>query len=1229
MGAARLRLLLAFLVGLLACHPTRPAQPPVGPTEDFEGAVEAEARTSIAMSPYLGVLEAAAAAPDDPWSVGVTAAALDALLWRKVPLVPALAQGVTARLPSGFPTLAARLRRLHERVEAPWLRGLYALALHDLALRVGAPQAAHRYRRAAGCPREVALAGPVTWPPLGALGQKSPLQTGAPLPERLAGPPPFAREAPFTRIDTDACRVDVDATSPLNGERLVVVDLEVPKAQSVHVMVTSTAAAAAELQGRPLLSRPFDAGRGAVTQLARAEVEAGRARLVVRVAQRGDAAGLTLHVWGARGEPLAMHAPRAGERAGAEVTAVTAVSGHGPGGSPTLRAAVDLALGRARAAWSSLEAADDRGLTADLMRLRALSQANLLPRSQRQLELEAIATRILDGCPRCWEAEIVRAVIAQRRGSGKGAFSALERLGVTADYTGDDDDVMRAGFVALAADAARLDDVVRRAYGQVAARAPTTALVGRLDEAIFARSGPDAVKAACKGSTDRSRLRCFRAQLAAGDPSGAFAEMKRLRELRGSLSLLRGEEVVQRLAYGDVEGALRVHAAMLPARRSLDILGLYLGGDEAKGRRLLREGIAGRGAPRTLEPLSRLLGLVDDPSLSRMQEGAALVAADREQAFLPGAGTAVLRRDESYTLEGSGLLRYTVYDLRRVSDSIDVASGTWMGQPMVGGRQTTRVLLRRIHKKDGRILDPDPGAQGRQFGAELSQLQAGDYVEVLLVGWALPDDAGQLVLDSPDLMPPRTSLRDATVTWRRPEGLKLAQWQHPRLGEGDTVVRDGVVQTRWRLTEQTPRRIEEGVPPLEARVGFSVGTDSWRRIARALGERFRALDEDRGFMQRWAEEAVGDATEPRVKVERVVARAGKEIVRSDPGALSDFVAALSQGGQRQTARWFLARENGSRTWVIHRALRALGIESRIAVAESRPFSAAADFPPRPGRFTHPVVMVELGGETVFIDADTAGQPMPVGRVSPNLRGRKALLANGRRLTLPASDARDVDEVDLRLSVQPNGDATGSFTARLSGRDALRLADAFTEVVGTERERLLRNVVLGWLPQADVSEITFSAEAGVLVRAEVTLVGYLQPTGRTGRAFTLPGVVPLHRILPRPSVATLSQRYAAQAERSSPLGIRQAQLYRLRRKITLPAGTEVVRAPAAIGVQGGRWLKASRRFAHQGDVIEETFSLDIPVGTVEADQYAAFAERARSVDEAFLFSIGLKLPASTR
>lgn len=1229
MHGAGVRVLLALCwLGLMACRPARPVTPSPGPDDDrlFLAAVEAEARSSTAMSPYLGVLETAASAPDHPWSVGTTAAALDALLWRGIPLVPELPSGVSARLPSGYPTLAATLRRLHAASEAPWLRGMYALALHDLALRVGAVEAAHRYRRLAGCPREVSLAGPVSWPPLGGIRGDHPLKAGAPLPRSLPGPPPFSADVRFANVDTDACRVDVDATSPLDGQRLVVVDIDLPTVQTIHVMLRSTAAAVVEIEGQRLLERPYDAGGGAVTRLARAHVGPGRARLVLRVAQRGDGADLALHAWGATGQPLAMHAPRAGERAGATVREVEAVSALPEGGSPTLRAAVQLAFGRSRAAWSDLEASDDQSLTADLMRLRALTASGLLPRSQRQLELRAIAGRALESCSDCWEPELVDAVMAQRRGSGRGAFSALDAMGVSVDHDFREDDVMRVALAALVANDAGLGDIARRAYDTVAARAPQTLLLGELDEAIFPRSGPDEVEAACEGANDRSSLRCFRAHLAAGEPGAAFEEMKRLRELRGTLSLLRGEEVVQRLAYGDVDGALRIHAAMLPARRSLDILGLYLGRDEALGRRLLLEGKASRSAPRQFEPFARLLGLVQDPTAERMKDGAALVAQDRRKAFLPDAGTAVLRRHESYILEPSGLLRYTLYDLRRVSDSVDVASGTWMGQPLVGGRQTSRLVLRRIHKQDGRVLDPDPRARGRQAGAELSQLQTGDYVEVLVVGWAMPDDAGQLVLDSPDLMPPRTSLREATLVFRRPGSLKLSQWIHPRLGRGVEKTVDGQLETTWRIEDQSPRRIEDGVPPLEARVGFSVGTDRWERIARALGERFRALDEDRAFMKRWAEDAVGDAADRRTKIERVLAAAGKAVVRSDPGALSDFVAALSQGSQRQTARWFLARESGSRTWVVHRALRALGITSRIAVAETRPFSGSGDFPPRPGRFSHPLLVVDLEGTPVFVDADTTGPPLPLGRVSPRLRGRKALLPGGEIITVPKGEARDADEIDLRLVVMPNGDASGSLTVQLSGREAQQLSDAFVEVVGTEREGLLRKVVLGWLPVADVQKVEFSStEAGVLVRAEVSLVGYLRPNDPSGRRLTLPGIVPLHRILPRPSVFTLGQRYGAQADRTSPLGINRPQLYRLRRTVTLPSGTEVSRAPAEVSAFANRWLQASRRFTKKGDTVEESFALDMPQGTVEAADYADFVKRARAIDDAFLFGIELKLP----
>src|SRR5207245_777172 len=116
-----------------------------------------------------------------------------------------------------------------------------------------------------------------------------------------------------------------------------------------------------------------------------------------------------------------------------------------------------------------------------------------------------------------------------------------------------------------------------------------------------------------------------------------------------------------------------------------------------------------------------------------------------------------------------------------------------------------------------------------------------------------------------------------------------------------------------------------------------------------------------------------------------------------------------------------------------------------------PFSASADFPPHDGRFTHPLVIAHVkdGGATsdVWIDADVAGPPLPAGRISPELRGRAVLHADGSVTPVPPVDAGDErDEVDVRLAVDARGDAKGSLTILLRGRAAQELAEALVRIV---------------------------------------------------------------------------------------------------------------------------------------------------------------------------------------
>src|SRR5262249_39461884 len=154
-----------------------------------------------------------------------------------------------------------------------------------------------------------------------------------------------------------------------------------------------------------------------------------------------------------------------------------------------------------------------------------------------------------------------------------------------------------------------------------------------------------------------------------------------------------------------------------------------------------------------------------------------------------------------------------------------------------------------------------------------------------------------------------------------------------------------------------------------------------------------------------------------------------------------------------------------------RALRELGIPADVVIAEDLPFSADPAFPPHFGRFTHPLVVAHTKEGDLWIDADVIGPPLPAGHISPALRARMMIDTRGPIPAGPAQDdaARDQDEIDVRLALDEKGDARGTVAVVLRGRDAQMIAEVLHYVVGNDRQRALREIVLAWVPFASVDE----------------------------------------------------------------------------------------------------------------------------------------------------------------
>jgi hypothetical protein len=208
-----------------------------------------------------------------------------------------------------------------------------------------------------------------------------------------------------------------------------------------------------------------------------------------------------------------------------------------------------------------------------------------------------------------------------------------------------------------------------------------------------------------------------------------------------------------------------------------------------------------------------------------------------------------------------------------------------------------------------------------------------------------------------------------------------------------------------------------------------------------------------------------------------------------------------------------------------------------------------------------------------------------------------------------------DEVDLRLKLDEKGNAKGTFTILLRGRTAQSLADALERVVGPDRSDMLRQVVLGWVPWANVDDVGLSSDEGswqVSLRAAVTIPGYAQAEGAS---WVLPGFEPLHVGFPRPYVGTLGATFASQGARESALAIDSAFQYHVHRRLDLDPALKLAGALPAVDQKDDN-LEAMRRGKLENGVLEEDFALSLSTGTLDTVTYGKLAENAHRVDDGF-------------
>ena len=595
------------------------------------------------------------------WSVGRRPASIASARSRS--RVPA-----SRRHEEGGRSAQPRLRR-----GAP-ARALRAAPGRRCRARAGAPRrrrgARRTWRQRAGCARAATVIGPLEWAPITAVAHETPVEGATqPLAASYKGIAPFVdKVAPMT-VSADGCEIGLLTTSVLEGLRAVVVDVDVPAAQTIGVALESPSAAVLIVGGKVALTRGYDLGGGRVAEVGHCGRRPGRVRVgrARRQQRRGIPRGApcssaedgprSLRELPSRATPPPWRrpAPRSSSFAPIEPPTPSERSSRPLGSRKATRAppstfsrrvrgrrtrAPIVALLYARAIDEAADLPENRAIERerDALRDNAQSLAHRMGSNSRPRPAHRAAARRGRGAHRRRCAKSPKRKRRAHRRSTPMVTAASRRPRAAEGKLFDVSE-------------SRLCRRSRKRLGHAPQHAPRGR--ARRRRARPRRRRARAVRLPHTGRRSNS-LDCLTPKSRRGDRRGALAEIARLRALRDSPSALRQLELTQYVALGDEAGMLRVYDAMLPAertRRRARPLATR-SARQLKSRTACCDLLTAADVPGSLGPLST--SLYDSPAQALEAEGAELVAADRKSRSLSNAATAVLKHTERYVIGDGG-----------------------------------------------------------------------------------------------------------------------------------------------------------------------------------------------------------------------------------------------------------------------------------------------------------------------------------------------------------------------------------------------------------------------------------------------------------------------------------------------------------------------------------------------------------------------------------------------
>lgn len=1223
---------------------------PVALAKSVTKALETEATRPAgeALNAWLAVLAEAREVTGTPLARESALAAIDAVTGHEVFGLEGLGAdvGLAQRVVGGRDKVEAALDGV---LDAPGGRDpvvrLYAAdARQRLASAKGDAAAVRKAREATGCATEATVVGPFPGSSLTALADPGPVDGGT---IAATYPPsaPLALGARSIKSFGRGCSLDITGGARAAGLRYVVVDVAVPSAQTIHVGIDSTLPAQVIVAGKRVATIAYGDAVRRITRFGDVQVQAaGNVRVVVKLGA-WSAESIVLVAQGEDGSPLKLTAPGASS---APSTAIGKVTPEARSKMPdSVEGRVTWALGAlaggdirlAEAAIADLarpSTTNKPSPAAALVYSRVLESTRDIPMHRRLERQRAAIEAVLAAWPSSWEAIVGHAqIVALQRRGGAGEVEAVADARKRRDEAKDADPMIDA-YLALNGDG--IYGVREDALARVRLRLAKTWIGWKLDRVTAKETDDQSVKADCDPARfDLGRFDCASARFAMGDHKGVIAELARLRALLDEEKLGVEWEIASTVKASGAAAAKPLYDAADPGDRSIRTALAIAPAGNAGTDWLRKELRILDGDPRTLLDAINVRRATGDasiaahPAIAWESKTKTLIAEDRKKKARPDAGTLILGRDERYDVSPDGFVHAVIWDVRRLAGTQDVDSNATAGVAGTsGGNGWMSRTIHRIHKADGTVVEPDRIAAA-QAGAELSQIEPGDYVELVSEGWFVARADGTFDLDTSDLLPARTAVVNAAITFTIPSVLPMEMWSHPELGKPATSDAGGNKTFTFKLTDHDVRRSEKGQAGIDREVAVRLATWSWARLGREARESVIADEERLPEVSAWVAAAVGKDRAPDVDLLVRLSRASKKAIPR-VGLLPLGLGGISTV-QTYTARTVLLDAQGSRVALVHRALDELGVKNEIVWAETTPYSADPKMVARPWRFSSPPHALLIAwvppksGEAAqpyWLDLDVDGTPPPPGRTSPELRGRFAINTRGEIIPVPANVADEPDLATIDLTVDETGKAKGTLSVLLRGRDAQDVSAVLEELAGEERDETLRGYVLAWMPTADVLNVKASAETWqVLLKADVEISAMLIPDGTR---FAITGTPPLHS---GGRAATLGATYASQAKRTTALSIRDAIQYGIHRVIRLPKGTAINTPLPALDVKDpGTNMAAKRTVKVDGTTLIEDFAFSLPTGVVSPKAFDAFTDVARLIDDGFQSVVRLTPPPGT-